>query len=122
MGLAVLAALDARAAGSERDPLRPGCPSWQRHFDEVAAPPGVAPVVARLDALLNAVTPVDWEAVRYWGEQPSLYRVGVRAGVDFQETVPAAEGIAMLLNAAEGHQPGIEDTSSGPSWWARSIA
>jgi hypothetical protein len=68
------------------------------------AEPGVAPVVARLDELVSAVEPADWEKLQYWFDPPSVHRIGIRGGVVIDESVPAAEGVEWLLAQAEQQQ------------------
>ena len=69
---------------------------WHRRFADASAPPGFAEVVARLDALLNSVTPLDWEEVRYYSDGPSVYRVGVRNGQSFGRDLPVGESLDIL--------------------------
>lgn len=57
--------------------------------------------------------PVDWEAIRYWGDDPSVYRVGIRAGAELNEQLPISEGLEYLLTQAEQQQRPIKDTASG---------
>jgi hypothetical protein len=84
---------------------------WHRRLQDVSAPPGFAAVVTRLDQLVSLVTPADWEVLRYWGEDPSVSRVGVRRGEAFQEELPAAEALTHLLSAAEQKTPPLKDTA-----------
>lgn len=88
--------------------LRDADRQWDLHFARVAAPPGSAPVIERLAAILEAVTPLEWSGLRYWADGGEVIRVGLRNGASFSETLPAAEGLAALLAAAEskpGHAP-----------------
>ncbi|HVK84682.1 MAG TPA: hypothetical protein VM513_11275 [Kofleriaceae bacterium] len=86
---------------------------WDKHASDVTAPPGFANVVARLDGLLSAVRPADWDAIRYWSEDPSLTRVGARDGVGVDEAVPVIEGMTYLLAQAEQQESPIKDTAGG---------
>jgi hypothetical protein len=86
---------------------------WQRHFYDVSAPPGCDKVVARLDQLLSSVPPADWEAIRYYSEAPSVYRVGASHGVAFQDELPFGPALEKLLADSESAKGSIVDTAAG---------
>jgi hypothetical protein len=103
---------DPRTLSPERiQELREHEHTFTKRFNDVAAPPGFDKVVARLDALLSAVLPADWEAVRYWGDDPTVYREGARAGAAFSEELSASEGVAYLLSQAAQETPPIKDNA-----------
>lgn len=76
----------------------------KRLADALASPPFVK-LVTRLDQLLEAVTPADWEKVAYFDEQPSVYRTGARHGVSFQDELPPADAIRYLLDLTDKTAP-----------------
>jgi hypothetical protein len=97
--------VDFRSLGAdELRALREEDHAWTRRFHDVAAPPGLAAVVARLDQLVEAAQPADWEAIRYWSDEPLVYRVGVRGGAVIDEELPAREGLEWLLEQAEHNE------------------
>ena len=49
--------------------------------------------------------------LRYWGEDPSVSRVGVRRGEAFEEVLPVTEALTHLLSAAEQQTPPLKDTA-----------
>jgi hypothetical protein len=75
--------------------------AFARHFGDVAAPPGFAPVAARLDELVNGVAPADFEETRYYGDDPSVIRFGAKAGASFKETLPDDKALDFLLDRSE---------------------
>jgi hypothetical protein len=72
---------------------------YTRHLHDVEAPPGFAAVVAELDALLEAVEPVDWEAIRCFDD--FVCRAGASGGRGFSEELPFEEGVPYMLDEAE---------------------
>lgn len=94
--------------------LREADRAWDLHFARVAAPPGSAPVIERLAAILEAVTPVEWSGLRYWADGGEVIRVGLRNNASFSETLPAAEGLAALLAAAENEPKHAPIGGGGP--------
>jgi hypothetical protein len=75
---------------------------WSRRLHDAVAPPGFAPVAARLAELVEAVPPVDFETIRWDDEEtPIVYVVGVRGGVDVRRVLPVEDGLAYLLAEAE---------------------
>ncbi len=76
-------------------------PSYGGAGAEMDAGPVFAGAVARLDQLVSAVKPVDWEAIRYFEDAPSVLRVGARAGVGFEEELAPPEGLRYLLGQAD---------------------
>lgn len=87
---------------------------YRRALMDARAHPAVARVIARLDALLSAVRPVDWKVTRYWGEDPTVYTEGVEDGEPFSEAMPPVDGLAYLLQRAERRDDGLLDASQGP--------
>lgn len=95
-----------REARIKADPLLEGTPPpptdiaqyrlYQRHLDDAVAGPAYAAVIARLDALVSAVPPADWSAVKYFEDGQSAYRVGAKDGEAFEEDLPAADTLAWL--------------------------
>jgi hypothetical protein len=97
--------IDRRTSSSEQiRVLRQREHEYVKRFNDVAAPVGFAAVAARLDELVAAVAPVDWEATRYWGEDPSVYRVGVRNGRALDEQLSPGDGLEWLLSQAQSAQ------------------
>jgi hypothetical protein len=90
--------------------------AWQRHVEEVSAGPELTAAVTRLDALLASISPADWSVVRYWADDPTVYRVGAQNGVAFDETLRGRAGLDVLLAAAEDARGNVHDTdgSSDP--------
>jgi hypothetical protein len=110
----------AKLAAVERSPddlraLRAKDHAWQKRLADALAPPGFPAVAARLDELVSAVRPADWEAIRYWGEDPTVYRVGASNGEAFEETFSVPDGLGYLLAQAERDEPTILDTSGHPT-------
>lgn len=89
--------------------------AWFRRLHDASAPPGFAEVVARLNGLLDAVRPADWEVTRYWGDDPSVYRVGAKGGVAFHDELAPADGLDLLLTLAETDAASLVDSASGTS-------
>jgi hypothetical protein len=87
--------------------------AWMKRMLDARAPVGFPAVVTRLDALISAVPPVDWEVVRYWSDEPEVSKVGAKGGVSFARALPVAEGLEALLGEVEGTGPAIKDTASG---------
>jgi hypothetical protein len=87
---------------------------WHRRYADASAPPGFAEAVARLDQLLNEVVPIDWEEIRYYGDGPSVYRVGVRDGVSFGRDLPVGESLDILASRAESRDDSMKDTAGSP--------
>ena len=87
---------------------------WHRRFADANAPRGLAEVVARLDALVSSVRPADWEAIRYYSDGPSVYRVGARDGESFSDELPTAESLDVLLRMAEANDSTMKDTAGSP--------
>jgi len=86
--------------------------AWRkRHADAYAGE--LAPVIARLDELVESAEPVDWEATRYYGEEPTVYRIGARGGKAFDQEMPIADGLALLLADAERGKTDVIDSSGG---------
>jgi hypothetical protein len=72
--------------------------TYMKHLDDAEAGPELAAVVARLDALVSAVPPVDWDTTYFYEDGPSVIHVGVSHGESFSDEVPAAEGFEFLAN------------------------
>ena len=103
---------------------------WHRRFADASAPDGVPEVIARLDALLSAVPPVDWEVVRYYGDAPSVYRVGAHDGESVVDELGVAESVQVLLDHAERGDRSLVDTAGSPfddpdlrvvAYWVHSV-
>lgn len=101
------AELADREARMKADPmLRGGIPSvndvkqyrlYQRHLDDAIAGPERGAVIARLDALVSLVPPADFSELRYYEDDPTVYRIGAKGGHSFNDEVPATEGMAFLV-------------------------
>jgi hypothetical protein len=87
---------------------------WHRRYADASAPPGFAEAVARLDQLLNEVVPLDWEEIRYYGDGPSVYRVGVCDGESFCEDLTVGESLDILASKAEARDDSMKDTAGSP--------
>lgn len=85
---------------------------YVRRMDDVLAGPELAAVVARLDALMNAVKPADWERTYYYEDEPSVAHVGVRGGTSFSEELEPAAAMTWLLAAAEKHASSQDDANA----------
>src|SRR5262249_41685091 len=81
----------------------------QRPFDAAAADE-LDRIAARLDALVSAARPVDWETTRYVSDYPTVYRVGGKGGDAFREELPVAAGLEYLLAQAERGDAPAKDT------------
>ncbi len=93
----------------EVDRLRAIEHAWNRRMADALAPPTAGTAVRRLDALISSVDPVDWESLRYWADDPSVYRVGARDGQPFEETLRGAAAFRALVAAATHTGPAIDD-------------
>jgi hypothetical protein len=69
----------------------------ERHLSDAKYGPELAVTVARLDALVSAVPPADWEKVEYYDEAPSVYRVGAAHGKAFNVELPPATALEFLF-------------------------
>lgn len=82
---------------------------YLKHLDDAEAGPALASAVARLDALLSAVPPADWEKTYFYDEGPVVMHVGAKAGHSFADDLPTAEGFEFLAKeAASGEYPANE--------------
>ncbi len=83
---------------------------YQRHLSDLRGPPGFSDTVTRLDALIEAVPPADWDGVESNDDDDAgvVMHVGVKHGASFAIELAAADAMTHLLEVANG--PRIADT------------
>jgi len=79
--------------------------TYMKHVEDADAGPELAAAVARLDALISAVPPADWETTYFYDEGPSVVHVGAKHGVSFDDELPADQAFEFLAKAAESPAP-----------------
>ena len=87
--------------------------AYTRRFEDAAAGPELAAAVARLNHLLDAVAPADWEKTEFDDEEPGVYHIGVEHGHSFDDELPAHAALAWLLDCAEKQDPKQRDALGG---------
>ena len=75
--------------------------TWSLHMSDAYASPALQRAVRRLDALVEAVPPADWDRLEYSADQNTVDRVGARRGSSFDEELPPDQGMAYVLEVAE---------------------
>ena len=84
-----------------------------RHMADAEAGPELAGAIKRLNALLDAVPPADWQKTMFYDEAPGVYRIGAKNGHSFNEELPAADAFAWLAKDAESRDPKERDELGG---------
>jgi hypothetical protein len=84
-----------------------------RHMGDADAGPELAAAVRRLEALIDAVPPADWEKTMFYDEAPGVYRIGAKHGHSFNEELPPADAFAFLVKDAESRDPTERDDLGG---------
>jgi hypothetical protein len=84
-----------------------------RHMADADAGPELAAAVRRLEALIDAVPPADWEKTMFYDEAPGVYRIGAKGGHSFNVELPAADAFAWLVKDAESRDPAQRDELGG---------
>jgi hypothetical protein len=79
----------------------PAFHEYQRHHDQAEGGPELFAVVERLEALVDAVPPTDWETTTYFGYGRGVYRIGVRRQSSFQIELSPADAFEFLAKDAE---------------------
>jgi hypothetical protein len=87
--------------------------SYARHLSDAEAGPELKAAVVRLNALLDAVPPADWEKTMFYDEAPGVYRIGAKGGHSFNVELPAADAFAFLAKDAESRDPKEHDELGG---------
>lgn len=82
---------------------------YLKHMEDADAGPELAGAVARLDALIAAVPPADWETTYFYDEGPAVLHVGAKAGESFDDELPTAQGFEFLATQAEHADPDVRD-------------
>ena len=83
--------------------------AYERHLADMRAPIGFAQVAARLDALVEQVSPADWERTGYDEDAEVVMHVGVAHGVSFSEQLDPTASLTYLLVDAEAARPTVDD-------------
>jgi hypothetical protein len=84
-----------------------------RRLADAEAGPELKAAIVRLNALLDAVPPADWEKTMFYDEAPGVYRVGAKGGHSFNEELPPADAFAFLAKDAESRDPKERDELGG---------
>jgi hypothetical protein len=74
--------------------------AYTRHMADVTAGPTLAAAIGRLDALVSAVKPADWESTYYYDETSAVMHVGARGGTSFADELEPDAAMTWLL---DGH-------------------
>jgi hypothetical protein len=113
-------AVTARKAADPILAKGPGTPAdfremqeYSRHLADAEAGPELATAVKRLNALLDAVPPADWQTTMFYDEGPGVYRIGAKDGHSFNVELPAADAFAFLASDAESRDPKERDELGG---------
>lgn len=75
------------------------------HLEDAQAGPQLAGVARRLDALVSQVAPADWDMTTYYAGEPSVYHVGAKGGVSFDDELVPEAALAFLLHTADATDP-----------------
>jgi hypothetical protein len=86
---------------------------YSRHLADAEAGPELAGAIKRLNALLDAVPPADWQTTRFYDEGPGVYRIGAKNGESFNEELPASDAFNWLAKDAESRDPKERDVLGG---------
>lgn len=84
---------------------------YLRHMEDADAGPELAGAVARLDALIAAVPPADWEKTFFYEDGAVVMHVGAKAGQSFGDELPSEQGFEFLAKQAEIQDPHAHDAS-----------
>ena len=78
---------------------------YQRHLADAEGGPELRAVVARLEALVEAVPPAEWETTYVEDSPPTAYRIGVKSGHSFKIELPLGDTFEALAKDAESADP-----------------
>lgn len=87
--------------------------AYTKRFEDASAGPELAAAVTRLNQLVDAVRPADWEKTAFYDEEPGVYHIGVAHGHSFDDELPARAALAWLLDRAEHQDPKQRDALGG---------
>jgi hypothetical protein len=79
--------------------------AYTHRMGDVMAGPELAGVIARLDGLMSAVTPVDWEKTFLYEDAMTVEHIGVADGESFAEDLDVSDGLVWLLDDAARAKP-----------------
>jgi hypothetical protein len=79
--------------------------AYDRHLADLRAPVGFPVVAARLDALVEAVPPADWDRTGYDEDSETVVHVGAAHGASFSDELDASASLTYLLANAEAARP-----------------
>jgi len=86
---------------------------YSRHLADAEAGPELSGAVRRLEALIDAVPPADWQKTMFYDEAPGVFRIGAKHGTSFNEELPASDAFEFLAKDAESRDPKERDELGG---------
>jgi hypothetical protein len=69
---------------------------YSKHLADTEADPEVTAAIARLDALVEAVPPADWEKTELYDDGPGVFRIGASHGKSFNIELPPDQAFEFI--------------------------